>query len=200
VYKHGHWYWLSSSFFLVALMVSFLLVQTPQAEAVHTPQAAADYNEFHLTAMHSGKCVEVISIPFLPWLTFMDGAPVTQSSCWGTANQTWRVLRLDIHGHVKVISKPSGKCMDVADSSQWPAASVIQAPCSPSHSQLWRAMYVRSVNGIPFYILQNRNSWHCLDVAWSSTTDYATVVQGYCSMTPNQLWDLRNLRLGYHGF
>lgn len=200
MYRHRHSLWLSLSLIGVALVVGSLLVQTPRAKAAHAPQPTASYEEFNLVAMHSGKCLEVMSIPFYPWFTLMDGVPVTQSSCGEGANQTWRVLRLDIHGHVKLIAKHSGKCMDVADPSGWQGTAVIQAPCSGSDTQLWRVMFIRSVSGTPFYILQNRRTWQCLDVAWSNTGDFASVVQGLCNMTPNQLWDLRNLRLGYHGF
>jgi hypothetical protein len=169
-----------------ALLVAFAALLAPRANA------AAYYGEYTLAAKHSGKCLDVA------WFTMADGGDVVQSTCSGTTNQTWN-LSLVGGWYFQLAAKHSGKCLDVANGSLQHAADVIQWTCNYTDSQLWTPIYVKTVGGVPFYMLENKKSWKCLDVAWFSTADGGNVLQANCTGTDNQLWDLTNLKFGYHG-
>jgi Ricin-type beta-trefoil lectin domain-like len=93
----------------------------------------------------------------------------------------------------------SNKCLDVAGRSLQHAARVVQHTCDYGPSQTWQAIYLRSVNGVPYYLLQNRNSSRCLDVSNYGTANGTPVVQADCMGTDNQIWDLLNTRTALHG-
>ena len=67
----------------------------------------------------------------------LHGADVVQASCWGGANQQWRLVGTD-SGFYKLVSRHSGLCLDVANGSIAHGADVVQARCwSPGFNQQW---------------------------------------------------------------
>lgn len=180
------WRWLKLGLMTAAVVVGLMVTLTPSATA------GAYYGDYTLTAKHSGKCLDVA------WFSTVDGGDIVQSWCSGAANQTW-ALHLITNHYFMLVSKHSGKCMDVQNGSLQHAADVIQWSCNGSDSQLWNPIYIKTENGIPYYILENKKSWKCLDVAWFSMSNGGNVLQANCTATDNQLWDLRDLTYGTHG-
>jgi ligand-binding sensor domain-containing protein len=180
------------------------------AVAAAAPKAEAAYyggEEYSLTARHSGKCLDIEYVPWLylwygmKFFNTADGAAVFQSRCTGsgTPNQVWKLYLTGISGPIKLANKQSGKCLDVSGGNLVNYTSVVQMPCAESDSQLWYAYQVATFNGIPYYVLDNRTSGKCLEVAWASTADAAALVQANCTWGASQLWDLYNIPFNYHG-
>jgi hypothetical protein len=202
---------------LVGVVAAFVL-GLAVAAAVPSNANAVNYfgGEVHtLTVLHSGKCLDREYTLRLRGVIFNpnDGAGVVQSACGGLGtakicitpsgcaptNQYWQVYLTGLIGPIMLGNAQSGKCVDVAGGSVQNYANVVQMPCAGTQSQLWDANIVRSVNGIPYYKLENLHSGLCLEVASSSTADGAAVVQGFCTGSDNQLWDLYNIPFSYHG-
>ncbi len=85
---------------------------------------------------------------------------------------------------VRLGSKHSGKCLDVADESMVDRANIIQWTCGSSHNQRWRLNEVQP----GYFQIKALHSSRCLDVASSSMEDGANVVQWSCLAADNQLW------------
>jgi hypothetical protein len=165
----------------------------PTVSGQRMARSLANGGEEHsLTARHSSKCLDVSGF------SQADGGNVFQWRCMGGLNQTWK-LYFTGGGYAMLVAKHSGKCLDVANGSPQSGANVIQWGCNGSNSQLWHWIYIRTVSGIPYYILENRQTSKCLDVAGFSQADGGNVFQWDCTATDNQLWDFYNLRHGYHG-
>jgi hypothetical protein len=125
--------------------------------------------------------------------------------CSGAGVQkTWNITLMGTSGWFKLRSSYTDDCAGLADGN-WQGEKVTQSPCvlrtgDQRDTQRWRALYARTVNGIPYYHLQNY-SLYCLDhapFAWPMTLDPFTY-QRSCTGTDNRLWDLYNLRYAYHG-
>jgi len=108
-------------------------------------------------------------------------------------------------GYFKLVSKYTGKCAEVA--SHLPGERVRQSPCvwgAPTglDKQRWRALYVRTANGIPYYIIENE-SGHCLAHVtvtwWGGGLNDPFTTQQLCTASDNQLWDSYNMQYQYHG-
>jgi pectate lyase len=204
--------WMARVLAIAALLVGVAFVQAPQARA----QFGGD--DYQLMNRQSLKCLDLSFDP-LWWVVrrikvfqTSDGAPVMQFQCASSSSsdQIWRLSFTSLSGPVRLANRLTGKCVDVANPSTANAASVVQSTCNGSTSQLWRAMFVKTMhlpypasllfpNGIPLFVLQNVNSSMCLDVASASTTDFAPLVQAHCTLADNQLWDLFNVTRNFHG-
>jgi Ricin-type beta-trefoil lectin domain len=199
--------------------VAATLVLALAVAAVVTPNANGmtwHGGEAHtLTATHSGKCLD---LEYTLWFRGVkifntdDGAGVVQSTCaspgsparictnpsgCAATNQYWGLLT-QINGPSKLQNRLSSKCLDVAGDSTVSGARVVQMPCRDEDKfQLWEVS--ETATGSKLYRLKNGSSGLCLEVASGSQGDGATVVQGTCSNANNQVWDLYNIPLGFHG-
>ena len=116
----------------------------------------------------------------------VHGADVLQGSCWGGANQRWRLVDAG-GGYVQLrpLSNPN-RCLDVAWASPAHGADVIQGNCSGGTNQHWAVQRTAGFDMVPA-----RHSGRCLDVAHGSVVHGANVLQGTCWGGANQRWELR---------
>jgi hypothetical protein len=128
-------------------------------------------------AQHSDKCAGVAST--------LNEAPVTQSTCDGSAGQAWE-LRSAGEGYFTIANARSGKCLDVYKAQTVDGANAIQWTCHSDHNQQWE---LRPTGDGTFQIVA-RHSGKCLDVAAASTADGARVQQRTCSDAPSQRWSI----------
>ena len=87
---------------------------------------------------------------------------------------------------VHIVSKNSGKCLDVAGAGTHDGANVQQYDCHSGANQLWTL----TDKGNGYYLITAKNSGKCLDVAGVATHNGANVQQYDCHSGPNQLWKL----------
>ncbi|MFI9559524.1 RICIN domain-containing protein [Nonomuraea endophytica] len=168
------------------------------ATVLCTPSAASaqEFAWFEIIAVHSGKCLDVAHA------NPAHGADVIQGTCRGvgaTTNQHWRFEGVaHLKGHVRVIARHSGKCLDVAHASLKHGANVLQGTCGGAGSttnQFWSMRPVRAGFLQPFR-LRAHHSGRCLDVANANLAHGADVVQATCAGAGsgnNQLWNLRQV-------
>ena len=87
---------------------------------------------------------------------------------------------------VHIVSKNSGKCLDVAGAGTHDGANVQQYDCHGGANQLWTL----TDKGNGYYLITAKNSGKCLDVAGVATHNGANVQQYDCHSGANQLWKL----------
>ena len=95
---------------------------------------------------------------------------------------------------VHIVSKNSGKCLDVAGAGTHDGANVQQYDCHSGANQLWTL----TDKGNGYYLITAKNSGKCLDVAGVATHNGANVQQYDCHSGPNQLWTLTDKGNGYY--
>jgi hypothetical protein len=138
-----------------------------------------------ITAMHSGKCVTISGTNATN--------PAVQWDCLQDGNQGWLFQWKETVGGVEYFTIESAwpgaerKCLDVQSGSQNPATPVWLWDCTGNPAQQWTA--VKHTNPLNTgYTLRARHSGQCLDVAWNSQDNGASLVQSTCAQTPNQVW------------
>ena len=96
-------------------------------------------------------------------------------------------------GYVEIVSRHSGKCLDVAGGSTVPGAPVLQWSCHGGANQQWR---LEPAGGGAMRII-SRHSGQALDVAGGSTVDGAAILQWPVHGGDNQAWTLEPAADGY---
>ena len=96
--------------------------------------------------------------------------------------------------YVDLVSRHSGKCMDVVNASSSNNAEIVQYTCNGGYNQQWEARDA----GNGYVQLVARHSGRCLDVASASTADGAKVIQYACSSGTNQQWQFQDAGNGYY--
>jgi endo-1,4-beta-xylanase len=84
----------------------------------------------------------------------------------------------------RIVSRNSGKCVDVTGASTADGANVDQWTCNGGTNQQWQFVDV----GGGYYKLVSAKSGKCLDVYNNSTADGANVDQWTCNGGANQKW------------
>lgn len=171
---------LKSGIRVLVLVVSALLGNAPAAAATPVPGSY-----YALTAGHSGKCLDV-QAP-----NTADASKIGQWACNGYPWQSWQLQETGQDagsGYYHLVSRNSGKCLDVSGVSTADGAQVIQWPCSTGTNQQWQL--VAAGTG---YQLRARHSGKCAGVAGSSATDGALVQQQTCTSVASQAWTLNPL-------
>lgn len=115
----------------------------------------------------------------------------TQIQIWtfnNSAAQWW--IRYDYgNGYYKLVSKATGKCIDIVGPSTADGTKVHEWDCYDTNSQLWHYEYKGTrVSGYPVYQLRNKYSGKCLDITGFGTTDGTPLQQWSCSGGSNQEW------------
>jgi hypothetical protein len=134
---------------------------------------------YTMTARNSGKLADVFNA------STADGANVVQWSANGGVNQRWE-FRDAGGGYSNVVSRSSGKCMDVFGGvgATGDGVRVVQWACHAGTNQQWRTQDV----GGGYVQLIARHSGKCLTVQGASTADGAQLVQSACGSGTNQQW------------
>ena len=99
-------------------------------------------------------------------------------------------------GYFEIVSRNSGKCLDVFGASTEPVASVIQWVCTGGPNQQWR---LESVGGGAFRVTA-RHSGQALDVYGALTDDDTPLIQYPATGGANQAWTLQPTSDGYVTF
>jgi len=94
----------------------------------------------------------------------------------------------------RIVSKKSGKCLDVQGLSGDDGANVQQYPCHAGKNQMWRL--IRTDDDLWFIIAVH--SGKCLDVKNQSTADQVNVQQYQFHGGDNQKWELIPAGDGYY--
>ncbi|MDN3241791.1 ricin-type beta-trefoil lectin domain protein [Glycomyces tritici] len=92
-----------------------------------------------------------------------------------------------------IISRVSGKCVDVLSGSTANAAEIIQYTCHGGTNQQWE---LRPAAG-GYVQLVSQSSGKCIDVNGASTANGARAIQYTCGSGTNQQWQVRNVTGGY---
>ncbi|GAB4001020.1 hypothetical protein GCM10029992_35050 [Glycomyces albus] len=158
------------------LALALVIAGGEPAAADHDPPDGASVN---LAAVHSGKCVDVISA------STADGGEVAQYDCNGGANQMWRFDDLG-NGYVRITARHSDKCLDVDGASSGDGARVIQWECHGGTNQQWQVQDA----GDGAIRLIARHSGKCLEVPSASTANGARLQTWACGSGDHQRWDM----------
>jgi hypothetical protein len=140
----------------------------------HSPEHASDTPHI-ITSELSGKCLDT------PWETHLDTVHLWNAH--HSRNQQW-LFRPARGNSVAVISRLTGKCIEVADQLTVDGARVRQANYRAHPSQHW----VLTPLGNGRYRIHNDHSGKCLDVSNWNTNDGALLVQWSCHGDRNQVW------------
>jgi uncharacterized protein (DUF1800 family) len=97
-------------------------------------------------------------------------------------------------GVYELVSRNSGKCLDVTGGSLDDLAPVVQWSCGQAASQRWTLQPV----GDGYYQLVNVASGKVLDVAYESLDDYGTIIQYRSHNGTNQQWSLQPTGDGFY--
>jgi len=100
------------------------------------------------------------------------------------------------NGYVEIVSRSSGKCLDVFGASTDPAAPVIQWVCTGGLNQQW---LLEPVAGGAFRVTA-RHSGQALDVFGALTDDVTPLIQFPPTGGANQAWTLQPTSDGYVTF
>jgi hypothetical protein len=142
-------------------------------------------SSFNLIAKHSEKCVDVYGA------SAADGANVQQYPCAKAENQGWYMRDAGISNGTQywsIVSKGSGKCLDVYKYGTDNGVNVQQWTCHGGDNQKWSV----TDNGDGYVTIKNKNSGRCLDVSGVSKTDGANIQQWGCTGRGNQSWFISN--------
>jgi hypothetical protein len=90
---------------------------------------------------------------------------------------------------LELVSRNSGKCLDVFGASTDAVAPVIQWVCHGGQNQQWR---LEPAGGGAFHLIA-RHSGKALDVEYASTDDGARVIQYTPHGGANQQWLVRRV-------
>ena len=96
-------------------------------------------------------------------------------------------------GYVEIVSRNSGKCLDISGGSTDAGAAAIQWTCHGGPNQQWR---LEPAGGGAFRIIA-RHSGQALDVFGASLDDVAPIIQWPVHGGDNQVWTLEPASDGY---
>jgi hypothetical protein len=141
-------------------------------------------------AKHSGKCLDVVGGGTATALA--NGTKLDQWTCVPGADNQVFTFKYVGSGQYYVISKNSGKCMEVVSASTANGAAIDQLDCNGTAQQLWK---LNTVTGGYKQII-SALSGKCLDVSGgpTSTGDGVLMDQWDCvADAPNQMWTFNGL-------
>jgi hypothetical protein len=123
----------------------------------------------------SGKCLDV------PWE--MNSYIVHQWDCHRDINQQW-ILRKVEGNYVAIISRHTGRCLDVDHASVEDNAGVSQWKYHGGWNQQWVLTQLEDHS----YQIRARHSEKVLDLVWGGRDDDATTTQYFWHGEDNQRW------------
>jgi endoglucanase len=95
-----------------------------------------------------------------------------------------------------IVSRVSGKCIDVVSGSTADGAEIIQYDCHGGANQQW---ILRDAGG-GYVQIVSQASGKCIDVSGASTANNAKAIQWTCGTGTNQQWQVRDAGGGYVSF
>ncbi len=156
---------------------------------------------YSFASLNSGKCLNVRGS------SGADGALTEQMACSGSDSQKWMLVAEQVTsanppstpalpaGWAQIISKASGKCLDVTGISTAALAPMQQWACWGGDNQKFRFTQVSGG-----YEITARNSGLQLDVMEQSKDDGAAVIQYPYWGGANEIWQVSPSSDGYYSF
>jgi len=92
-----------------------------------------------------------------------------------------------------IVSKHSGKCLDVAGGSTKDGAKIIQWTCTDGYNQRWHLIPIDK-----YWIILAHHSNKCLDVAGFKFDNGVSIIQWSVRIGYNQLWEFIDVGNGYY--
>ncbi len=177
------------------------------SSAPNTPTAGMPPAGLSQTAsvmnLHTQKCLQAASG------SNPSTASILQAPCNGSNNQLWDLVAVG-NGYYELVSRGSGRCLDVEGKHAAQNYDLVQWPCDSSPSQHWRFDLAGSYNQVmsrstaaghaappidtgDYYRLIAQHSSMCADLDGWSHDDGAHIIQYPCASSDNdnQLWALR---------
>lgn len=128
-----------------------------------------------IKSVMNGKVVDV------PWETDLDVVHMWEQH--NGVNQQWFMRKVS-NGNFSVISRLTGKCLEIEDHLAVDGARVRQANFAGTPNQQW---IVTRLDGGK-YRIHNRHSGKCLDVLGWNHENKAAIGQWQCHRGANQAW------------
>jgi endoglucanase len=94
-----------------------------------------------------------------------------------------------------IVSRNSGRCVNVRGGSTANGAQIIQYDCVTALNNLW---YLDGPYGDGYYYIVSANSDRCLNVQGGSTANGAAIIQYDCVAAWNNVWYLEGPFDGYY--
>jgi uncharacterized protein (DUF1800 family) len=182
---HSGWRWKTP---LLAAGLAFVLLPATGPGIGASPdeddQGSASFpGVYELVARHSGACLSV-------YPSLEDNAPAVQWTCVGQDNQQWTIEAAG-NGAYYLRLQHSGQCLSVYPYFDDGAPSVQWTCVGQDNQQFWL-----EPTGDGYYTARVAFSGKLLDIAGSSMSDDAGVVQNAASGAASQQWQLRPLSGG----
>jgi hypothetical protein len=139
---------------------------------------------FKVRVQHSKKCLDVNGG------STQSGAAIVQWSCHGNPNQ--RISLVDMgNGYYSARFAHSNQCMEVSNGSTGNGAAFVQRPCNGSDRQQFkRESWHPDMGGLWSMAGRSRLRWKhsskCADLAGSSGSNGAALIQSTCHENTNQ--------------
>jgi hypothetical protein len=118
---------------------------------------------------------------------------ITQPKPFGDIVKQART-KMDTAGYSQILSKASGRCLDIYTGSQDNAALLIQYDCHAQDNQSWKL--IRRDDG--YFNIVAKHSRKCLDVNGSSAENGIEIFQYDCHDGDNQRWRIERTEDGYY--
>ena len=139
-----------------------------------------------IVSRHSGKCLDVSGN------SLDDGASIIQWQCHGGENQQWRLeLVADFGGYfyARIVSRHSGKCLDVSGGSADDGASIIQWQCHGGENQNW--LLLRPATGSArLWVMVIDESGGCIEGATIQIVGAEGAGDPIPQITPCSVWEV----------
>ena len=161
---------------MLAVMLAGLVPLAPAASAGGAGIQSVTYFQFR-TNQNPSRCLDAGGQ--------VNGAVVQIFACNGTVNQQWTMRSVD-GVYFELVVASSGRCMEVANSSQTAGSRIQILDCNGQFNQQWRQV-ASSVSG--FVHLQARHSGRCAS-AFGRNGDRVPVLQAACSEINDQIWNI----------
>jgi hypothetical protein len=147
--------------------------------AASNPARCQDY--YLLVAMHSQKCVQVLS-------ESRDNAGIIGQ--WDCGPQdTFKWKKIDVgDGYFQLQSVYSNKCIQVSAALRSSGVLITQWDCLAQPHLQWKEVFVERSLGRSFYQIVSKLSEKCLHVAGASNDNGAFLIQADCVDQPNVKW------------
>jgi hypothetical protein len=112
---------------------------------------------------------------------------------WGNITVAQPLASLDGSAYYKIVSRNSGKALDVNGSSTADGAAMIQWDYWGGNNQQWQLAAAGN-----YFTIANRNSNKLLDVSGGSTTAGTGLVQQTAGSATSQQWQVTDIGYGYY--
>jgi len=159
-----------------------ILVLVPALVLLGTAPSPARCQDYYLlVAMHSQKCVQVLS-------ESRDNAGIiAQWDCGPQDTFKWKKIDAG-DGYFQLQSVHSNKCIQVSAALRNSGVLITQWDCLDQPHHQWKEVFMERSLGYSFYQIVSKLSGKCLQVSGASNDNGAFLIQADCANQPNVKW------------